>query len=108
MHHFTDFLKNYRRRVDEGEPPSNGVGGSIAKPEGGPSYDRTEKNGRPHYVVSDETYRSIRHGKKKFTRWDKYIQNDESLCSAMRECLSKHGSITVESKTSGQTVRLKK
>ena len=106
---FGQFLQRYRRRVDEGDEPTNGVGQAVANPsDGAVTFTRAIRQGRPHYTVDDHVYRSIRKGKKRFARWDKYIQNDPALRDAMRKCMGKHGSVTVESKLTGQTVRLKK
>lgn len=112
MTQFDSFLKVYRRRIDEesGEPPTNISGGSVATTPGGmaPTFTRKMTHGKPHYTVDDHVYRAIRKGKKKYSRWDRFIQNDSELCAAMRQCMGEFGQVTVESKISGQMTRLKK
>jgi len=107
MADFGDFLKNYRHRIDEEGEPSNDVGASIAQPEAG-GYKRVMKGNHPHYTVPDNIYRNIRKGKKKYSRWDRFISDAPELCGAVRECMGKYGSVTVESSVSGQSVRLRK
>lgn len=109
MPQFDDFLRNYRRRIDEeGSEPSNQSGPSIATTPGGLSYTRKMVGVHPHYTVEDNVYRDIRRGKKKYSRWDKYIPHDSELCTAMKACMGKYGQVTVESKLGGQSVRLRK
>uniref|UniRef100_A0AAU6W3K6 Uncharacterized protein n=1 Tax=Pseudomonas phage Cygsa01 TaxID=3138529 RepID=A0AAU6W3K6_9VIRU len=110
MGQFNDFLRNYRHRIDEdGESPTNVTGASIAmNPGGGLTFTRKMVGVHPHYTVEDHVYRDIRKGKKKYSRWDKYIPHDSELCTAMKACMGKYGQVTVESKLGGQSVRLRK
>lgn len=116
MPQFEDFLRKYRHRIDEdegeggggAEEPTNGVGDSIATTPGGFAFTRRMVGVHPHYTVEDHVYRDIRNGKKKYSRWDKYIPHDSDLCQAMKSCMGKYGQVTVESKLGGQAVRLRK
>jgi hypothetical protein len=106
---FDDFLRKYRHRIDEdNEGPSNTTGDAIATTPATLAFTRKMVGVHPHYTVEDHVYRDIRRGKKKYSRWDKYIPHDSELCTAMKGCMGKYGQETVERKLGGQSVRLRK
>src|SRR5690554_3320312 len=81
--------------------------GGVANPDAAPMFKKSSFAGHPCLEVDDATYSSCINGKKPFSRWSKFIQDDEALRSELKQMYQKHKRVLIKNSKTGGMVYIK-
>lgn len=92
--------------INEMSTAASTTTGGVANPDSKPVFTKSKFMGHPCIDVDDKTYSDCIKGKKPFTRWAKYVE-DESLRSEMKGMYQKNKKMLVRNNRTGGMVFLK-
>lgn len=79
----------------------------IANSDAAPLFKKSSFAGAPCIEVDDATYSSCINGKKPYSRWSKFIKDNEDLRSELKQIYQKHKRVLIKNSKTGGMVYIK-
>lgn len=105
MKKLTEFVEEQKEELEESDAPTTTTSG-VANPDGKPLFTKTRFAGYPCVEVDNNTYMRCSQGKKKYARWNKYVEEEE-LENFVKKNFHKEKRLLLKDRDSGAMLFLK-
>jgi hypothetical protein len=92
--------------INEESAAASTTTSGVASPDSPPMFNKSKFMGHPCMEVDDETYSMCVQGKKPFSRWSKYV-NDENTRNELKQMYHKNKRVLIKNERTGGMVFIK-